>query len=113
MIEPTDIAIAQRVDVEADITVADGDGVERPTGLARSLEPEIGLVEIGQHRIDRADHRHVVDFCEHAQGLANAIARSTTSGETSSVSPISFCSSSPGIGPNSRLRFSISALNAG
>ena len=65
MIEPADIAIAQGIDVEPHIAIAYGDPIGRTADLARGLQPEHGLVELGHHGPVGAVHGHVVDLREH------------------------------------------------
>src|SRR6185312_17061046 len=66
MVEPADIAVATRDDVQADIAVAE---YHRGTGrgAAGGLQPEHRLVELPQHRIVGADHRHMIELREHVE----------------------------------------------
>src|SRR5262249_48317045 len=70
MVEPTHIAVPQRIDVAADIAVADVCTADRPAlALLGGLQPEHRFVEARQHRPAWAVHGDVVDPREHAVSL--------------------------------------------
>src|SRR5262249_5526576 len=66
MIEPADIAVAHRIDVEADIAVADIGAADRPAlSFLGSLQAEHRLVEPPHHRPVGAVDGDVVDLGKH------------------------------------------------
>src|SRR6185312_204764 len=74
MIEPGWKAVAARIDVEPDASVADGDSVERPPfGGRRQPQAEDRLVEAAEQRPLRADQRDMIDLREHGSPRLSAI----------------------------------------
>ena len=69
MIDPFNIPVAARDQIQSGITIANRDGRSRPA-LARRFEAEHGFVEFAQHGIARADDGHMIDLREHCQSLA-------------------------------------------
>src|SRR5262249_21126968 len=66
MVEPADIAVAQRIDVEPHIAIPHGGAVGGAAlALFRALQPEYGLVEPRHHRPVRAIDCNVIDLSEH------------------------------------------------
>jgi hypothetical protein len=70
MVEPTHIAVAQRIDIETNIAVADVCAADRPAlALLGGLQAEHRLVEARLHRPVRAAHGDMVDLRKHAVSL--------------------------------------------